>query len=129
MRLRGRGQAGPRGRRGDLYITFEVRPDPRFRREGNDLTTTATINVAEAMLGTTRAIPNAYGGTVRVTIPPGTQPGERLRLRGQGVKTDDGTGALYVEIGVEVPKALAAEDRLRAWAEAEGLIAPAEPAS
>lgn len=129
VRLRGRGQAGPRGQRGDLYITFEVRPDPRFRRDGKDLTTTATINVAEAMLGTTRAITNAYGGTVRVTIPPGTQPGERLRLRGQGVKTDDGAGALFVEVDVEIPKDLAAEDRLRAWAEAEGLIAPAEPAS
>jgi DnaJ-class molecular chaperone len=129
VRLRGRGQPGPRGERGDLYITFEVQPDPRFRRDGNDLTTTTTINVAEAMLGTTRAITNAYGHTIKVTIPPGTQPGERLRLRGQGIKADDGAGALFVEVEVEIPKALAAEDRLRAWAEAEGFIAPAESAS
>ena len=126
VRLRGRGRPGPRGDRGDLYITFEVRPDPRFRRDGNALTTTTTINVAEAMLGTTRAITNAYGNTIKVTIPPGTQPGERLRLRGQGVKTDDGAGALFVEVKVEVPKDLSAEDQLRAWAETEGLITPAE---
>jgi DnaJ-class molecular chaperone len=129
VRLRGRGRPGPRGDRGDLYITFEVRPDPRFRRDGNDLTTATTINVAEAILGTTRAITNAYGNTIKVTIPPGTQPGERLRLRGQGIKTDDGAGALFVEVEVEVPKDITAGNQLRAWAEAEGLIAPAEPAS
>ncbi|MEP0548061.1 MAG: J domain-containing protein [Rhodothermales bacterium] len=125
VRLRGRGQPGPTGQRGDLYLTFEVKPSPRFRREGNDLTTTETINVAEAMLGTTRAITTAYGSTVKVTIPPGTQPGERLRLRGQGVKSDDGAGALYVEIAVTVPSSLSDEARLRAWAEAEGLLEPA----
>ncbi len=125
VRLRGRGQSGPTGQRGDLYITFDVKPGPRFRREGNDLTTTETINVAEAMLGTTRAITNAYGSTVKVTIPPGTQPGERLRLRGQGVKTDDGAGALFVEIAVTIPTSLSDEAALRAWAEAEGLSEPA----
>lgn len=128
VRLRGRGRPGPRGDRGDLYITFEVKPDPRFRRDGNDLTTTTNINVAEAMLGTTRAITNAYGNTIKVTIPPGTQPGERLRLRGQGVKMDDGAGALFVEVEVSIPKDLTGEDQLRAWAETEGLIAPVEPA-
>ena len=125
VRLRGRGQPGPTGQRGDLFITFDVRPDPRFRREGNDLTTTATINVAEALLGTTRAITTAYGSTVKVTIPAGTQPGERLRLRGQGITTDGGAGALYVEIVVTIPKALTDEAGLRAWADAEGLLEPA----
>ncbi len=129
VRLRGKGQTGPGGQRGDLYLTFQVRPDPRFRREGGDLVTTATINVAEAMLGTTRAITTAYGKTVKVTIPPGTQPGERLRLRGQGVKQDDGAGALFVEVEVTVPKSLRDEAGLRAWAEAEGLMEPAAPAA
>ncbi len=123
VRLRGQGQPGPTGQRGDLYITFEVRPDARFRREGRDLVTTTTINVAEAMLGTTRSITTAYGKTVKVTIPPGTQPGERLRLRGQGVQTDDGAGALFVEVEVTTPTALQDEAGLRAWAEKEGLLA------
>ena len=123
VRLRGRGGEGPGGKRGDLYITFDVKPSPRFRRDGNDLTVTETINVAEAMLGTARTIENAYGKSIKVTIPPGTQPGERLRLRNQGVKTDDSTGALYVEIGVAIPKNVADEEGLRTWAEKEGLVA------
>ncbi len=128
VRLRGRGAEGPGGKRGDLYITFQVQPSPRFRRDGNDLTVTETINVAEATLGTARTITNAYGDTIKVTIPPGTQPGERLRLRNQGVKTEDGAGALYVEVAVSIPKAVTDEAGLRAWAEREGLVTPAETA-
>ena len=124
VRLRGRGGEGPGGTRGDLYITFEVRPSARFRRDGDDLTATETINVAEALLGTTRTITTAYGDTIKLTIPPGTQPGERLRLRNQGVRTDDGAGALYVEIAVTIPTELTDEEALRAWAENEGLLAP-----
>ncbi len=123
VRLRGKGQPGG-GRRGDLYLTFEVRPDARFRREGNDLVTTATINVAEALLGTTRAITTAYGKTIKVTIPRGTQPGERLRLKGQGVQTDADAGALLVEVEVTIPTTLSDEAAFRAWAEAEGLLEP-----
>ncbi|MEM1041332.1 MAG: DnaJ C-terminal domain-containing protein [Bacteroidota bacterium] len=129
VRLRGKGQPGPTGTRGDLYLTFNVRPDPRFQRDGPNLVTTATINVAEALLGTTRAITTAYGKTIKVTIPPGTQPGERLRLKGQGVQTKDATGALFVEVEVRVPAALRDEAGLRAWAEAEGLLEPAESAA
>lgn len=129
VRLRGRGSEGPGGQRGDLYITFNVAPSARFRRSGNDLTATETINVAEAMLGTTRTITTAYGDTIKVTIPPGTQPGERLRLRGQGVKTNDASGALYVEIEIAVPRSVADEAALRAWAESEGLITPGETAT
>lgn len=129
VRLRGRGAPGPGGRRGDLYITFEVRPDPRFRREGDDLVAPLAINVAEAVLGTTRTIQNAYGDAIKVTIPAGTQPGERLRLRGQGVRTDSGTGDLYVEVGVRVPTGLSAEakERFRAWAEEAGLLTEQKP--
>ncbi len=128
VRLRGQGQTSPTGERGDLYLTFEVRPDPRFRREGRDLVTTATINVAEALLGTTRSITTAYGKTVRVTIPPGTQPGERLRLKGQGVQSGDGAGALFVEVEVSIPTSLQDEAALRAWAEKEGLLDAPNPA-
>lgn len=129
VRLKGRGGEGPGGRRGDLYITFHVRPSPRFRRDGLDLTVTETINVAEAILGTTRTITTAYGDTVRVTIPPGTQPGERLRLRDQGVRTDSGAGALFVEVAVSVPETLKDADGLRAWAEKEGLLDAAKSAA
>lgn len=124
VRLRGRGAPGAAGRRGDLYITYEVEEHPRFRREGNDLHVTESINAVEAMLGVARRLQNAYGGTVRLQIPPGSQPGDVLRLREQGVQTDDMTGDLLVHVEVEVPRALSDEARagLQTWGEAQGLL-------
>jgi len=124
VRLRGRGPGGADGRRGDLYVVVEVLPHPRYRREGDDLVATEAVNAAEAMLGTTREIETPYGGRIRVTIRPGTQPGERLRLRGQGVRTADRKGDLYVEVDVRVPRDLPEEARakLEAWAREAGLV-------
>lgn len=124
IRMRGRGEALPDGRRGDLYVTFRVEPSPRFRREGDNLHLTETVSALEAMLGTTRSLVNAYGQTVKAQIPPGTQPGERLRLRGQGVATDQRTGDLFVEIHVEVPRDLSEAQRtaLADAARAAGLL-------
>jgi DnaJ-class molecular chaperone len=95
----------------DLLITFRVEPDARFRREGDDLHVVETVTALEAMLGTTRALANAYGRIVRLPIPPGTQPGDRLRLKGQGVETVSERGDLYVEVQVEVPRDLTEEQR------------------
>lgn len=124
IRLRGRGHPGPTGQRGDLYVTFEVGDHPRFRRKGDDIHLTETIDVFEAMLGTDRRIPTPYGQRIKLTIPPGTQPGEKLRLRGQGVKTDDGQGDLYVEIDVDIPENLSDKQRqtLREAAEDANLL-------
>ncbi len=123
VRLRGRGPEGPGGR-GDLYVTVEVAPHARFRREDDDLVATERINAVEAMLGTAREVETPYGGRIRVRVRPGTQPGERLRLRGQGVKTDRGTGDLYVEVAVDVPRELSDEARstLAAWGREQGLV-------
>ena len=130
VRLRGRGERGPSGQRGDLYITFNVQAHPRFHRDGRNLTTRARINVVEAMLGTTRTIENAYGDSIKLQIPAGTQPGERLRLRGQGVQTEQGKGDLYVEVDVRVPSDLSGEAQtgLRRWAEEAGLLSTTEAA-
>jgi molecular chaperone DnaJ/curved DNA-binding protein len=111
IRLRGRGQAGPTGERGDLYVTFEVGEHPRFRRKGDDIYLTESIGVFEAILGTERRIPTPYGRRIKLTIPAGTQPGEKLRLKRQGVKTDDAQGDLYVEIDVDVPSDLTDDQR------------------
>ncbi|WP_456424950.1 DnaJ C-terminal domain-containing protein [Rhodocaloribacter sp.] len=123
IRLRGRGERGAGGARGDLYVTFEVEPHPRFHREGDDLYTRETISAVEAMLGTERRIRDVYGQAVRVKIPAGTQPGHILRLRGQGVRTAHGRGDLYVEIEVEVPNHLSekAREELRRWAKKHGV--------
>lgn len=112
IRLKDRGQAGPTGRRGDLYVTFEVTDPPRFRRDGNDLYVTETINAFEATLGTTRNITNAYGKRIKLPIPPGTQPGAKLRLKGQGIEAEKRTGDLYVEIEVTIPEKLTDAQRM-----------------
>ena len=124
IRLRGKGEPAPdgRGTPGDLYITFQVTPDARFQRDGDDLVVAETVSAVEAMLGTSREVRTAAGKTVRLRIPPGTQPGARLRLTGQGVQTDARTGDLYVEIVVSVPElSEAARASLRSWADAEGV--------
>lgn len=109
VRLKGKGYPLPGSQPGHAYVTFDVSPHPDFRREGDDLYTTATISVFEALLGTSRSVTNAYGGRVKVPISAGTQPGSTLRLRGQGVQTESGTGDLYVEVKITIPENLTAE--------------------
>lgn len=123
VRLRGRGQQGPGGQ-GDLYVTFRVGDHPRFRRSGDDIYLTESVPAFDAMLGTTRQIPTPYGQKIKVTVPAGSQPGEKLRLKGQGVKTDNGQGDLYVEIDVQIPENLSDDQRetLRAAAEEAGIL-------
>ncbi len=124
VRLQGQGKPGPTGQKGHLYVTFEVTEHPRFRRVKDDLYITETIHAVEAMLGTSRNITNAYGETIKLRVPPGIQPNEKLRLRGQGVRTDEGTGDLYVEIEVVIPRNISDADRkaLREWAKEAGVV-------
>ena len=131
LKLAGRGEPAPggRGAPGDLFLTVHVTPDARFRRDGDDLARTHAITAVEAMLGTTLSVATAYGQTVRLRVKPGTAPGAKLRVKGQGVRTASGAGDLTVEIDVAVPVLSdEARDGLRAWAETHGL-APGERAS
>ncbi len=124
IRLKGRGQQGADGQRGHVFVTFKVDPHPRFRREDDDLYVTETINAVEAMLGTTRHLTNLYGKRIKVPIHAGTQPGARLRLKGQGVQTEKHTGDLYVEVEVTIPEDLteAQREALREAAKKAGLV-------
>ena len=124
IRLKGRGRPGADGKRGNVYVTFKVEPHPRFRRKDNDLYVTETISAIEAMLGTTRHLTNLFGKRIKVPIHAGTQPGARLRLKGQGVQTDQGAGDLYVEVEVIIPENLteAQRDALRKAAKKAGLL-------
>jgi len=123
VRLRGRGQAGPRGQAGDLYVTFRVGDHPRFRRKGDDIYLTERVSAFDAILGCTRRIPTPYGQKIKLNIPAGTQPGEKLRLKGQGVQMEEGNGDLYVEIDVHIPENLtdAQREALRTTADEAGL--------
>jgi len=124
IRLKGRGKRGPTGQRGDLYVTFEVDDHPRFERKDDDIHLTESIDVFEALFGTEVRVPTPYGQRLKLSVPAGTQPGEKLRLKGKGVKTDDGQGDLYVEIDVDIPKNLSGMQRetLREAAKEAGLL-------
>jgi molecular chaperone DnaJ/curved DNA-binding protein len=111
IRLRGRGHAGPRGQRGDLYVTFKVGDHPRFDRKGDDIYLTETIGMFDAVFGTEIRVPTPYGQRLKLSVPAGTQPGEKLRLKGKGVRTDDGEGDLYIEIDVDIPENLSRKQR------------------
>jgi len=108
VRLSGKGNAGERGGpAGDLYITARVAAHPVFRRDGDDIHMTVPIAVHEAALGAKVEIPTP-GGTARLRIPPGTQSGQRFRLRERGAHSTRGRarGDLVVEIRLMLPRLL-----------------------
>ena len=125
LRLRGRGASAPLGGApGDLYVEVEVRSDNRFERQGDHLIHRIAIGFTEAALGAEVKIPLLEGGFHTMRIPPGIQPGWVNRLAGYGTPQMGGRrrGDLLVEVDVEVPKTLTAEeeDLLRKLAELRG---------
>jgi molecular chaperone DnaJ len=124
LRLNGRGAVGPRnGASGDLYVHLRVRPHPVFRREGYDLIRDLRISYAQAALGTEFQL-ETLDGAEDLVVPPGTQHGRVLRLRGRGVPHVDGRGRgdVLVPIVVEIPTKLGKgeEELLRELAEERG---------
>jgi molecular chaperone DnaJ len=108
VRVPGKGHAGVRGGPpGDLYIDVEVRPHPIYRREGDDVHFVVPIAVHEAALGAKVEIPTP-DGVARLRVPPGTQSGQRFRLRERGVPSPRGgpRGDLVVEVRLMLPKLL-----------------------
>lgn len=109
LRLAGKGgQGDPGAPRGDLYVQIEVERDPYFDRDGPDIHVTAEISFAQAALGATVDV-LTLDGLVDLKIPPGTQPHDKLRLRGKGLPNPNGRSARghqYVHINVVVPKTL-----------------------
>jgi molecular chaperone DnaJ len=113
IRVAGRGHAGEHGGPpGDLYVQVRVREDPRFMRDQNDLITVVDVAAPLAALGTTVAVPTIEGET-EVEVPAGTQPGETLRLRRQGMPSVRGgrRGDIRVVVNVVVPRHLHREQR------------------
>jgi curved DNA-binding protein len=106
VRLRGKGGPGiAGGPPGDLYIITRVRPHPFFSRVQDDIYVDVPVTITEAALGAQVTIPTVDGPT-RLTIPEGTQGGQRLRLRGKGAPhlKGSGRGDMYAVIKIVVPK-------------------------
>lgn len=95
---------------GDLEVVVDVSDHPFFRREGDDVVCEVPISFAQAALGAEVEIPTLEGrGKLRV--PPGTQPGTVLRVRGKGIPRAMGRGDQRVHIALEVPRELSARQR------------------
>lgn len=119
VRLAGQGAAGPRGGTpGDLYLQVRVRAHPIFRREDDDLQVALPLTVAEAVNGAVVSLPT-FEGPVELKVPPGTQSGQKLRLRGKGVPhlRGGGRGDLYAEARVMVPTGARAKEAAAALEE------------
>lgn len=113
VRLQGYGERGSNGGpNGDLYIEIRVKPHKYFVRDDDDILIKVPITSIEATLGTKIDVPTPYGD-VELTIPAGTQPNNKLRLKGYGVKNlrSNQKGDQYVEIEVNIPKRLSKEEK------------------
>jgi molecular chaperone DnaJ len=107
VRLKGQGVPGRRGGpAGDLFITIHVEPHPFLRREGKDLYIELPVTISEALYGAKIEVPT-LDNPVMLTIPPGSQSGQKLRLKGKGVpgRKDKPAGDLYVTLMVKMPDA------------------------
>eukprot|EP00250_Pteridium_aquilinum_P002891 c13130_g1_i1 orf=667-2010(-) len=113
IRLTGEGGAGPRGHApGDLFVKLEILPDPVFRRHGSDIHVDSSISFTQAILGGTVQVPTLTGHAV-LKVRPGTQPGQKLCLRGKGIKVPHKVpGDQMVNIRVEMPMSLSRRQRL-----------------
>jgi molecular chaperone DnaJ len=110
LRVPGQGMPGPGGApAGDLYVDVELEEDPRYQRDGHDLVTKEELSFAQAALGADRELELPDGSRVSFNVPPGTQPGTVISVRGKGmpvVNQRDARGNLHVVVGVQVPKKL-----------------------
>jgi curved DNA-binding protein len=99
--------------RSEVYLVIEVLMDARFTREGSDLTTETTIDLYTAVLGGTVTVPTLSGNVV-LTIPAGTQPGQKMRLKERGMphlNSPQTFGDLYVVVKVNLPRHLSHEQK------------------
>ncbi len=113
VRVSGAGPATSRGQNADIYLVVEVLPDTRYAVDGSDLTTEIPIDLYTAVLGGSVKLPT-LAGEVQLTIPAGTQPGQRIRLSGRGMpilRSSGSYGDLYVRVKVELPRKLSAAQR------------------
>ena len=114
IRLANEGEAGLRGGPpGDLYIFISIRPHDLFQRDGADLYARVPIAMATAALGGEFEVPTLDAMRAKVKVAAGTQPGQRVRLKGKGmpVLRSKDTGDLYVQLDIETPQNLSRKQR------------------
>lgn len=113
LRISGKGDRGYNGGpNGDLYIEIIVNNHPQFNRNGNDIYITIPLSAVDAALGCKVDVPTVYGD-VELTIPAGTQPDSKFRLKGKGAKDvrSSAYGDEYVIVEIEIPRSLTKEEK------------------
>lgn len=100
----------------DLIITFRIRPEPGWTREGVDLTTDLDVSIMDLLLGGEVTVIDIRGRALRLTVPAGTQPGSLLRMRGQGLpastlpgRAGSRSGDMLVRLRARLPASPSAE--------------------
>ena len=114
IRLANEGEAGLRGGPpGDLYIFISVKPHDLFQRDGADLYARVPIAMTTAALGGEFEVPTLDTSRAKVKVAPGTQPGQRVRLKSKGmpVLRSKDMGDLYVQLDIETPQNLSRKQR------------------
>ncbi len=115
VRVSGEGGRGTgTGPSGDLYLRVQLKPHPVFEVKGRDVYTRTRVSVPTAVLGGEVDVVTPEAKTLRLKLPPGTQSGQRFRLRGHGLPSvgkPDERGDLYANVEVEIPKTLTDEER------------------
>ena len=113
VRVTGEGEHGAGGAAaGDLYLRVHLLPHPRFERRGRDLHVHVHLPVTTAVLGGEVEVPSIDGKHLRLKVPPTTQNGQVLRLKGHGmpaVRRQDDRGDLYATVDVRLPRSLTPE--------------------
>ncbi len=113
LRVSGKGNPGTNGGpNGDLYLEFMVGEHDYFVRDGDDIYLEVPITITEAILGTKKVIPTLYGN-VKLTVPAGSDSGDKQRIRGKGIdnKNSHSKGNMYIIIKVITPKKLSREQK------------------
>ncbi len=113
LRLAGKGEAGTNGGpNGDVYIEFNVKEHPIFKRDENDIYLVLPISITDAVLGAKIDIPT-LDGTVTLSIPAGSKTNDKHRLKGKGIKdvNNGRRGNMYVILEIETPKKLTREQK------------------
>lgn len=113
LKVSGKGERGVNGGpNGDLYLEIIVGKHENYTRDGKDIHITIPLSVADAALGCKKDVPTPYGD-IELTVPEGTQHGQKLRIRGKGVPDIRGgaTGDEYVHIDIKIPTKLSREER------------------
>ncbi len=111
IRLQGQGgEAVKGGKRGDLLLKVKVKPHPVYKVKGDDLEAQLTVHPWQAVLGDKVTAPGLEG-PIKVTIPPRTQRGQKLRIKNKGLPKKDGTrGDYYLRVVLDIPKDIKPEE-------------------